>query len=91
MPDEVRNDAQHQRFELETEGHKAFAYYRLEPGVITFIHTEVPPELGGRGIGSRLVKGALDEARRQGLKVVAQCPFVGGFIAKHPGFQDLLR
>jgi predicted GNAT family acetyltransferase len=90
MPDDVRNDPEHRRFELEVEGHKAFAYYRLEPGVITFIHTEVPPELGGRGIGSRLIKGALEEVRRQGLRVVAQCPFVGGYIAKHQEFGDLL-
>jgi uncharacterized protein len=45
MSDEIRNDAEHHRFELETDGHLAFAYYRLAPGVITFTHTEVPPEL----------------------------------------------
>lgn len=90
MSDIIDNRAHH-RFELDVDGHVAMSFYKLADGVITFVHTEVPPELGGRGIGSRLVKGALDEVRRQGLKVVAQCPFVGGFIAKHPEFQDLLR
>lgn len=91
MSGEVRNDAEHHRFELETEGHLAFAYYRLAPGVITFTHTEVPPELGGRGVGSRLIKGAFEQVRREGLKVVAECPFVAGFAAKRAEFRDLLK
>jgi predicted GNAT family acetyltransferase len=79
-----------QRFELEVEGHIAAAYYRLEADTITFLHTEVPKELGGKGIGSRLVKGALDQVRRDGRKVVVQCPFVKGYMDKHPETADLL-
>jgi len=59
--------------------------------VITFVHTEVPAELGGQGVGSKLVKGALDQVRADGLKVVAQCPFVRGWIEKHPDYADLLK
>ena len=66
-------------------------YYELADGVITFDHTEVPAELGGKGIGSKLVKGALDQVRADGLKVVAQCPFVKGWIEKHPDYADLLQ
>jgi predicted GNAT family acetyltransferase len=51
----------------------------------------VPPELAGKGVGSRLVKGALDEVRAEGLKVIAQCPFVKGWIDKHPDYADLLK
>ena len=69
---EVRNNEQLHRFELDVDGHLAVAYYRPSPGVITFTHTEVPPELGGRGVGSTLVKGALDLARAQGLKVASR-------------------
>jgi hypothetical protein len=58
--------------------------------VITFRHTEVPQALSGHGIGSRLVRGALDAARARGLKVVAKCPFVAAYMAKHPEFNDLL-
>jgi len=84
------NPAQH-RFELEVDGHIAATYYELSGGVITFVHTEVPAELGGQGIGSKLVKGALDQVRADGLKVVAQCPFVRGWIEKHPDYADLLK
>ncbi len=91
MPDDVHDNPAHHRFELEVEGHTAVAYYRLSPGVITFTHTEVPPELGGRGVGSKLARGALDLVRARGLKVVAQCPFIAGFMGKHPEFNDLLK
>ena len=87
---DVRNNEAVHRFELEADGHTAVAYYQLTPGVITFTHTEVPPALSGRGIGSALARAALESARAQGLKVVARCEFIGGYIAKHPEFADLL-
>jgi predicted GNAT family acetyltransferase len=90
MPN-VRNNIAESRFELDIDGHTAFAYYSFSPGVITFMHTEVPEALSGRGIGSQLAKGALDLVRAQKLKVVAQCPFIAGYIAKHAAYQDLLE
>ena len=59
-------------------------------GVITLLHTEVPPELAGKGIGSTLVRGALEDVRRQGLRMVVRCSFIKGFMTKHPEFNDLL-
>jgi uncharacterized protein len=88
---EVRDNPGLNRFELDAEGHTAVAHYALAPGVITLTHTEVPAALGGRGIGSRLAQGALEQARARGLKVVAECPFMAGYIAKHPAHADLLR
>ena len=90
MTDIVNNKAHH-RYELAVEGHIAATYYKLADGVITFVHTEVPPELGGKGIGSKLIQGALDQVRAAGLKVIAQCPFVKGFIDKHPEYAGLLK
>jgi predicted GNAT family acetyltransferase len=87
---EVRNNPVLHRFELDVDGHLAVAYYRPSPGAITFTHTEVPPELGGRGVGSNLVKGALELVRAQGLKVVSKCPFVSAYLGKHPEYNDLL-
>ena len=85
----VNNPSQH-RYQLTVEGHIAAAYYEIASGVITFVHTEVPPELGGKGIASKLIRGALDQVRAGDLKVVAQCPFVKAFIAKNAAYQDLL-
>jgi len=90
MSDVVNNTAK-QRYELAVDGHIAATYYRITGGLITFVHTEVPPELGGKGIGSRLIRGALDQVRAGGLKVIAQCPFVKAYIEKHPDYADLLN
>ncbi len=83
------NPGKHQ-FELIVDVHTALAAYRLKPGVITFTHTEVPKELGGRGIGSQLAKGALEQVRARGLKVVPLCPFIKAYIGKNAEYQDLL-
>ena len=90
MSDIVNNIAQH-RYELSVDGHIAATYYAMADGVITFVHTEVPPELGGKGIGSKLIRGALDQVRADGLKVIPQCPFVKAFIEKNAAYQDLLK
>ena len=74
MPDAVRDNPALSRFELDLDGHTAVAYYQLSPGVITFRHTEVPPEMSGHGIGSQLVRRALESARTRGLKVVPNAP-----------------
>ena len=73
MSDTVVDNATQHRFELVVNGHTAAAYYELDGDIITFVHTEVPAELGGQGVGSRLVRGALDHVRAKGWKVVAQC------------------
>lgn len=91
MTDTVIDNTADHRFELVVGGHLAAAYYRRDGDVITFVHTEVPPELGGRGVGSRLVAGALDQVRAKGWKVIADCPFVKAYIGKHAEYQDLLQ
>jgi hypothetical protein len=92
MPEvaEVRNNEARNRFELVVDGATAVAQYTLDEGVIHFTHTIVPREVEGRGIGSRLVKGALDEARRRGLRVDPVCPFVRAYIERHPEYRDLM-
>ncbi len=90
MDGEVRNNEAARRYELEVDGGLALAAYRIRDGRITFTHTEVPDALEGRGIGSKLVKAALDDARARALKVVPACPFVKHYMDKHPEVQDLL-
>jgi predicted GNAT family acetyltransferase len=86
----VRDHPTKNRFELEVEGHVAISEYVRTPGVVKFIHTDVPKELGGKGVGSQLAKGALDLVRASGDKVIAQCPFIAAYIDKHPEYKDLL-
>jgi uncharacterized protein len=91
MSEGIRNNTALGRFELEVDGQLAVAYYRMTPGVITFVHTEVPQALSGQGVATKLIRGALEMVRAQGLKVVPQCPFVSAFMGKHPEYSDLLR
>jgi predicted GNAT family acetyltransferase len=90
MADAVLDNAEAQRFELKVGDHLAMAYYTLAPGIVTFTHTEVPKELSGQGIGTRLARFALEQVRARGLKVVPKCPFIAGFIGKNPEFAELL-
>ena len=91
MSNNVRDNTQRHRFELDADGHIAFSEYKRADGVLTIMHTEVPAALGGKGVGSALVRGLLDIARAQGLKVIPKCPFVAGYIDKHPDYADLRK
>ncbi|HEY0486948.1 MAG TPA: GNAT family N-acetyltransferase [Mycobacteriales bacterium] len=60
-----------------------FSQYTTSDGAIVFTHTEVEPEFEGEGIGSTLVRDALDDVRRRGLKVVPRCEFVAKYLERH--------
>jgi predicted GNAT family acetyltransferase len=64
--------------------------YRLDADRIVFVHTEVRPAFQDQGVAAQLAKAALDDARARGLSVVAQCPYVAGYIEKHPEYASLL-
>ena len=90
MTTDIRDDKIKNRFELDIEGHIAFSEYRRDGGVITIMHTEVPKELNGKGIGSKLMRGILELVRAEGARVKPLCPFAKGYIDKHPEYADLL-
>jgi uncharacterized protein len=90
-PVAIKHNPAKNRFELEIDSHLAVLEYRLDDKTITFTHTQVPPELGGRGLGSQLARAGLDYARAQGFNVVPLCSFVAAYIQKKPEYQDLLK
>lgn len=65
--------------------------YATEPGLVFLIHTEVVESIEGRGLGAVLVKGALDDLRARGLRVVPVCPFVAAYVRRHPEYTDLVE
>lgn len=87
----IRHNPDLGRFELEIEGLMCLAEYELGPGRIVFTHTEVPPELGGRGLGNRLAEAGLAHARGEQLQVVPQCSFIARFMQRHPETHDLIH
>ncbi len=86
----VRDNPALNRYELQLGDSTVFATYSREPGRVTLIHTMVPKELGGHGVGTALATGALADIRGRGEKVIAKCPFIAAFIRSHKEFQDLL-
>lgn len=88
----ITHNESEQQFEVNVDGHVALAAYDIEDddGTIVFTHTEVPPELSGRGIANQLAKSALEYARTQKLKVKPQCAFIASYIKRHDEYGDLL-
>jgi uncharacterized protein len=88
----IVDNPQRSRFEVYTddEALAGFAEYRRDAARIVFTHTEIDPAFEGQGLGSRLAAGALDAVRGRQLKVVAQCPFIARYLARHQEYADLL-
>jgi uncharacterized protein len=80
---QVTDNQAESRFELDTDGHVAELMYRRNGKRLVLIHTDVPVELEGRGIGGRLVVAAIDRAAREGLTVVPLCPFARSWLERH--------
>jgi predicted GNAT family acetyltransferase len=88
----VVHDPDNERYVLLRDGVEIgqTVYDRPEPGLIEFLHTEVDSSLQEHGLGSALAAGALDDVRANSTdRVAAICPFVSGFIRKHPEYAGL--
>ena len=96
MSDLVTTDnSEAHRYEAHLDGELAgFADYELSEHAIVFTHTEVDDAFEGKGVGSALARFALDDVRAGGqgdaLRVVPSCPFIRGWIEKHPDYADLV-
>ena len=87
----VEHDIPSSRYVLLVDGRPSgFVAYVRSRGEVRLTHTEVDPSEGGKGLGTALVRRALDDLRASGELVVAQCPFVAAFIRMHPEYADLV-
>jgi len=88
---EVADAPERERYELSIDGQVVgFSVYVNRPGLIAFVHTEVDERFEGRGLGDRLIRFALEDARARGLEVLPFCPFVKAFIERHQEFEALV-
>ena len=92
MNAEVSNNPTEYRYEVWADGEMAgYTQYALLRGRIAFLHTEIYESFEGMGLGSRLARAALDDARARGLVVVPNCPFIAGYIERHVDeYRDLV-
>jgi predicted GNAT family acetyltransferase len=84
QPPEVADNTAQSRFELRIGDALAELIYRRRADRLVLVHTEVPAELGGRGIGGQLVQAALATAAAEDLTVVPLCPFARSWLERHP-------
>jgi uncharacterized protein len=80
----VIDDTAHDRFVIETEGATAQLVYEVDGRRLLLLHTQVPEELGGRGLGGRLVRASVARAAHDGLIVVPWCPYARKWLQDHP-------
>jgi predicted GNAT family acetyltransferase len=83
VSDGVDNTERH-RLELRVDGHLAHLDYTDRDGVLTLVHTIVPDQLGGQGLGGVLVQAALAKAIAGNRRLVPQCPYAKSWLDKHP-------
>ena len=89
---EVKNNQTKNQFEANLDGKTALIKYQKETdGTLNLFHTEVPDEFEGKGIGSRLVKNALEQIKAEGLKINPSCPFIAAYIKRHPEYENLVK
>ena len=88
---EIVDNQANSRYEARFDGAIAgVLVYEMHDGWVTFVHTEVEPAFEGKGIGSRLAKTGLDDARARGMLVTPLCPFVTAYVRRHPEYRDLI-
>lgn len=87
----VRNDPENDRYVVEVDGEVAgFTVYHLRGGRYFFVHTEVDDEFSGKGVGTALARGALDDVRSKEGRIIPICPFIAAFVKRHPEYTDLI-
>jgi predicted GNAT family acetyltransferase len=87
----VTDNAAQSRFEIHVGGERAgLVQYDLHEDTLTLIHTEVGDKFQGLGLASKLARSVLDSARERGLAVLPYCPYIAGWIRKHPDYRDLV-
>lgn len=87
---ELIDNKKGQRYEFHIEGLVPRIEYIRTKDKIYLTHTEVPIELEGKGIGSKLVRVALEDIEKQGIALVPMCPFVAAYIKEHPEWKRLV-
>jgi predicted GNAT family acetyltransferase len=89
-PLSIQHNTERQRFEAHVEGLLCRCDYRMSGSTMMLVHTEVPPQLEGRGIAAKLVRAAFEHVAAAGLKVVPACSYVHAYVRRHPETRALL-
>lgn len=84
------DNTERKRYEVQVEGQTAFVEYIKAKNAVYLTHTEVPPVLEGKGIGTALVGAVLQQLKDEQAKLAPLCPFVAAYLKRHPEWKTLL-
>lgn len=87
---ELNDNVTDDRFEMNVDGYTAIIEYKQYPGKIALLHTEVPPELEGKGAATAIIEKTLAHIEKNNLKLIPLCPLVVAYIKRHPEWKRLL-
>lgn len=87
---EMVNNEAGSRFEMDVDGYTAFIEYKQYPGKMALLHTEVPPQLEGKGAATAIIEKALDYIEKNNFKLIPLCPLVAIYFKRHPEWQRVL-
>ena len=90
MTGRVTDNRERSRFELDVGGQLAFASYRRAGSTLLIPYVEAAPPLRGTGAADVLMRGVMDIARAEGLKVVPLCGYASAWLRRHKEYRDLL-
>lgn len=85
----VKNESDHQ-FQITFEGHKALIVYKERSNIISLIHTEVEPELEGKGAATAVIEKTLMYIEENNYKLIPLCPLVFAYIKKHSEWKRIV-
>lgn len=87
---QVENNTAESRFEINLDGATALIAYKKKGDVYNLYHTEVPTQFAGKGVGSALAKGTLEQIKAEGAKIIPSCPFVGAYLKRHQEYAEMV-
>jgi uncharacterized protein len=88
--DDIVDNVDMRRFEMPIGDDIAVSYYQVQDGRVVLLHTEVPQRFSGQGVGSRLAHAVFETLKARGRRVIAKCPFMSAYAAKHPQYLAML-
>ena len=90
MTNQLIDNEELKRYDMPVEGGTPFIEYIKAQNYVCLNHTEVPKALEGQGLGSAIIKLALETIKQEGKKILPMCPFVRTYIQRHPEWDELV-
>jgi predicted GNAT family acetyltransferase/glutaredoxin len=87
----IIHDKEHNRFTLDINGEIAKVDYQLRQDKMYLLHSEVPYNLRGQGVGKVLVEKTFEQLTQEGYKAVAVCSYIKAVASRSEKWNELIE